>query len=558
MDLTEFKTKSWYKVYQELEIEIPEIDDRPLGEYIAEFSQQIPDHPALRYLTRVITYAQLETESNKLANALKSAGIRKGSVVGLHMPNIPAYLIALVAISKLGAIGTGVSPLLTPTELINQMEDAKVDLIISMDTLSPALNAIAAFPKRVKTVVFASPKDYLTPSQVELPTLNGPDVVSFMDFIKNQKEDFSQVTMRGSDTFMLQYTGGTTGKPKGAQLSIRGLLNNSTQVNTCHARPVIGAEVIFHLFPFFHVGGLGGIIGGLMVGAHNVLITDPRDVDNICSLMTSYPPTFFGAVPALFEMMMANEKFKHVNFSKLVVAKTGAAPISTETASRLISFIGENKLSDVFGMTETSSCYTMHPPARRKVGSVGIPMPGADVRIIDTADRTTEMPVNEPGEIITSGIHVMKGYLNLPEETENSLRDIDGKTWMFSGDIGYMDAEGYVFLCDRAKDMLVVGGYKVFSVEVEDKLSALPQIAACAIIGTEDKKRPGNDIVNLYVQLDPKYKAADPEDIKNTITNYCREVMAAFKVPKHIHIIDSIPLTAIGKTDKAALRKSET
>lgn len=556
MDLIELKTKPWYKVYQEMNIEIPVVNDRPLGDYVSDFAQQIPGNPALQYFTRTITYAELDTEANKLANALKASGIKKGGVIGLHMPNIPAYVIALIAISKLGAIGTGLSPLLMPTELLNQIEDAKVELIISVDALSPALKAIEAFPSRMKSILIASGKDYLTPTQVELPDLNGLNVFSFMGFIEGQSEDFRAVTTHWNDTFMIQYTGGTTGKPKGAQLSIRGLMNNPTQAGTCAPEPVIGKEVYASAFPFFHVAGLSGVITSLMIGGHTFLIPNPRDIDNFCALMLSYPPTRFGGVPALYEMLMANEKFKQIDFSKLLVASTGAAPMSPDTASRLISYIGENKLSDVFGMTETSPCYSMHPPARRKDGSVGIPVPLADVRIIDTSDGVSEMPVNEPGEICSSGLHVMKGYLNLPEETENALRTLDGKTWMFSGDIGYMDSEGYVFLCDRAKDMLIVGGYKVFSVEVEDKLSSLPQIAACAIIGTKDEKRPGNDIVNLCVELAPDFKEADPEDIKSAITEYCRKVMSAFKVPKRIHIIDAIPLTAVGKVDKVALRKN--
>jgi len=207
-------------------------------------------------------------------------------------------------------------------------------------------------------------------------------------------------------------------------------------------------------------------------------------------------------------------------------------------------------------MTETGPCYVTHPATRYKPGSIGIPIAGTDVRIMDSETGTKDMPLGEPGEICTAGPQVMKGYLGLPEESARALREIDGHIWMYSGDVGYMDEEGYIFLCDRAKDMLIVGGFKVFSVEVEDKLCTLPEIASCAIIGTADEKRPGNDIVNLYIQLEPDYTGRDEAAIKETITAFCRANMAPYKVPKQIYIIDEIPLTPVGKIDKKALRRA--
>jgi long-chain acyl-CoA synthetase len=198
----------------------------------------------------------------------------------------------------------------------------------------------------------------------------------------------------------------------------------------------------------------------------------------------------------------------------------------------------------------------MHPTTRYKEGSVGIPVPGADVRIVDVETGTRILPPGETGEIITSGGHVMQGYLNLPAETAKALREMDGRLWMYSGDVGYMDDEGYVFVCDRAKDMLIVGGYKVFSVEVEDKLKGLPGIAQCAIIGYPDRHRPGNEVVNLFVERTPGHDATN-DALRDAIAAFCRETMAPYKVPKRIHVIDAIPLTPVGKIDKKALRATE-
>ncbi|MCP5090300.1 MAG: long-chain fatty acid--CoA ligase, partial [Gammaproteobacteria bacterium] len=246
--------------------------------------------------------------------------------------------------------------------------------------------------------------------------------------------------------------------------------------------------------------------------------------------------------------------FGDIDFSNLKVAITGAAPLTTTDRERIEAVIGANTLSDLFGMTETGPVHVGSPHKRSKAGSIGIPVPGADTRIVDLESGTKEMPFGEAGEIVTSGPHVMKGYLNLPDETAKAMREWRGKTWMYTGDVGYMDEEGYIFLCDRAKDMLIVGGYKVFSVEVEDKLKSLDFIAESAIVGTPDERRPGNDIVNLYVELTPESRGRDTESVREEIQKYCRANMAAYKVPRVIHIIDEIPLTPVGKIDKKVLR----
>lgn len=556
MELSELKSKRWYGVYKDLNIEIPEIDDTPLGERIAKFSKEIGERPALTYFNKTLTYSELEGESNKLANAFSEAGIGAGDVIGLHLINVPAYVISVVALSKLGAIGTGMSPLLTPSELVHQMQDANVKLLVTLETFLPALQAVDAFPASLQSIVVSSLEDYLVEKSVkDNPSLGGMPTTSFTSFIEGQNGSFTPLASEWNDTFMIQYTGGTTGRPKGAQLSIRNLMHDPVSACAADPKAELGKDVYATAFPFFHVAGLSSMIAAFIDGMNLLLIPNARDTDNFCDMMSATPPTILAAVPALFEMLMANEKFKDVDFSRLKSVKSGGAPMSPDTASRLVGFIGEQKLVDVFGMTETSPAYTMHPQMRRKEGSVGVPAPGADVRIISVEDRVTEMPVGEPGEICSSGFQIMKGYLNLPEETENALRVLDGKRWMFSGDIGYMDEEGYIFLCDRAKDMLIVGGFKVFSVEVEDKLSALPQIAASAIIGSPDTKRPGNDIVNLFVQLTADYASADKSSIEAEILGFCRKKMAAYKVPKALHFIDEIPLTAVGKIDKKVLRE---
>ncbi|MEM7731046.1 MAG: AMP-binding protein [Pseudomonadota bacterium] len=223
----------------------------------------------------------------------------------------------------------------------------------------------------------------------------------------------------------------------------------------------------------------------------------------------------------------------------------------------LSAVIGAGKVSDVFGMTETGPCHVAHPVSRYKLGSVGVPMPGTTLKIMDVETGTREMPVGEPGEIATSGPQVMTGYLGLPEESARALREIDGARYMFTGDVGYLDEDGYVFLCDRAKDILVVGGFKVFSVEVEDKLKAHPDVAESAVVGAPDEKRPGNDIVHLFVQRAPGSEG-DDADAETRIRDWIRANMAPYKVPRKIHFLPEIPLTPVGKIDKKKMRAMVT
>jgi len=277
-------------------------------------------------------------------------------------------------------------------------------------------------------------------------------------------------------------------------------------------------------------------------------------MDHICRQLQRFPPTRIAAVPTLYQMLVNTPAFGAVDFSRLKIALSGAAPLPAADRARIEAVIGHGKLSDVFGMTETGPVHVCNPPTRCKPAAVGIPVAGADTRIVDLETGTREMPFNEPGEIITSGPQLMQGYLNLPEESARALRVLDGRTWMFTGDVGYMDEEGYVYVCDRAKDMLIVGGYKVFSVEIEDKLKALGGVAQSAVIGTPDAGRPGNDVVNLYVELTPAARARGEDAMRAEILAFCRENMAPYKVPKRIVFVEQIPVTAVGKIDKKRLR----
>ena len=547
----------WLKIHEELGVRPPEFDDRPLGTFVEAYAESIPESSAVQYFDRRISFRELNELSNRLANALAALGVGMGDVVGLHMPNVPQYVVAVVAISKLGAIASGVSPLLAPAELAFQLENSGVSVLISLDTLAKrdleALDTQGRLPDGVKAVIVTGANDLRQPTNLELPALESSRCTPYLELTANASPEFKQVDLPPDHVILIQYTGGTTGKPKGAMLTLRGIMYNCL-IGHRYRPWQVGAETSPSALSPSHISGIGTIIWGLRFGANTVLIPDARDLDHYCQQLRNFPPTRLWGVPTLYQMIADHPLSAQIDFSRLVYAQTGAAPITGESRNRIETMLQGTVLSDGYGMTEGGPTVIVNPPDRCKPEAVGIPIPGVDVRIVDIESGTREMPYGEAGEIIISSPCLMRGYLNLPDETANSLRQWRGKTWLHSGDVGVMDEEGYVYLKDRAKDMIIVSGFKVFSVEVEDKLSVLDFIAYSALIGTPDDNRPGSEIVNLYVELAPDAKHLDLDKVRENILEFCRAEMTAYKVPKVIHIVDAIPLTAVGKIDKKALR----
>ncbi|MGB3456705.1 MAG: AMP-binding protein [Litorimonas sp.] len=549
--------RAWQTIHDALGAVPPDYDDTPLGGHLERHAANRPDAVAMRFMQAAMSYGELDRAANRLANALSGLGVGRGDVVGLHMPNIPQYVIAVAAVSKLGAAGSGVSPLLAPPELVHQIDDAGISVLISLSDFAPALAAMPRVPDGLRHVISTGAGDTLGAPDVAPLDLPGTAGHTWQGLTSGASDVFAQVEVDPGDTFMIQYTGGTTGKPKGAEISHRNVMHNPRMVEALDPDYEMYAERYASAFPFFHIAGFSMICGMMIYGAELRLLPNPRDVDHFVEVLQSHPPTILAGVPALYDMLLAHPGFKEVDWSRLKIAKSGAAPLTRTTYDNLSAVIGENKISDVFGMTETGPCHVAHPISRYKLGSVGVPMPGTDLKIMDVETGTREMPAGEPGEIATTGPQVMKGYLGLPEESARAIREIDGARYMFTGDVGYLDADGYVFLCDRAKDMLVVGGFKVFSVEVEDKLKAHPDVAESAVVGAPDEKRPGNDIVHLFVQRAPDSEGSDA-DAESRLRDWIRANMAAYKVPKHFHFLDAIPLTPVGKIDKKAMRAQVT
>lgn len=566
---TEQKSEQpWLKIYDEIGVhpEPPNILERSLADYVEEHAVVRPDASAFEYLGITVSWRELDQHGNRFANLLKSLGMSKGDVLGIHLPNTPQYVIALVGAAKLGVIVSGIAPLLTAPEITHQVNDAKIKVLITLDQFYKVVRPIGGSTPTLQHVLVTGPIDYLPLwkqvlayalkklPKVELESMEATKTHRYMPMMQRASSARVYTQLLFDDTIYIQYTGGTTGKPKGAELTLRSMFINAQQ-GGAFSPYTVGGETIASAFPLFHMAGLSVSLLAMQTAARFLLIPDPRNLEHFCKEMQKFPPTILANVPTLYMMLTDTRAFRKIDFSLLRMALSGAAPFPVEAIHKLENIIGKGKLCEVYGMTEASPLLTINPPSRTKVGSVGIPVVGTDIRIVDVETGTREMPIGEPGEIIAHGPQIMKGYLNLPEASAKTLRAFDGAVYLYTGDVAAMDADGYLTICDRSKDMLIVGGYKVFSVEVEGKLKELPCVELAALIGEPDTKRPGNDIVTLHVQLSTAYKEQDHKTLETQILTFCRDNMAAYKVPKKVFFHEALPLTAVGKIDKKALRK---
>jgi long-chain acyl-CoA synthetase len=313
-----------------------------------------------------------------------------------------------------------------------------------------------------------------------------------------------------------------------------------------------GQGVVLSGFPMFHVAGLTIAEVAIYAGWTQVLIPNPRDTDHICKEMMKYKVTNLVNVPSLFQMLMANPKFSEIDHSDLGTCICAASPFPKESQEEFESIVGEGKLLELYGMTETSPVSTMNPSkGKRKLGTIGVPFLNTEAKLVDPGSGE-EVPLGEAGEICVRGPLVMQGYYNKPEETANA---IDQEGYMHTGDVAIMDEDGYMRIVDRTKDMIIVGGYKVFSSKVEDSIAKHPAVGMIALVGIDNPQRPGSETVKGYVQLDAAYDHdGDDGALQEDIIRFAGENCSPYEVPKVIEIIGEMPLTAVGKIDKKVLR----
>lgn len=562
-----FWRKSWDEGLTDLDPSLWEIS---YTEAIRSTFDEFPDKMAFTYQGMEITFGQIDEFSNHFANMLIENGFKKGDVVGINLPNIPEYPIALVGTLKAGCIVSGVSPLMSDVQMLYQLNDLgagdKKVALVTLDAIFehrlkpiekeiPQLklviwtSVVGAFPKEQQEKI----KAVMEVPSGEVTPLEGKIVLNFQDGVyTNYSKELPNVKVSPDDIAFIQYTGGTTGPPKGAMLTHRNCVSDILIVQKW-LRWDKGVKIALSGFPFFHIAGTFFCENCFWLGWGQVLIPNPRDTMQICNEMKKYQPTALVNVPSLFQLLINTRKFKRLDHSKLDICISAASPFPVESQKQLESMVGEGKLLEVYGMTETSPLTTMNPyKGKRKLGSIGLPLLNTELKLVDP-ETGKEVPLGEPGEICVKGPQVMKGYYNKPEETKKAI-DEDG--YMHTGDVAIMDDEGYLRIVDRTKDMIIVGGFKVFSAKLEDALTKHPAIDMVATVGIPNPERPGSEIVKAFIQLDPSFEYDGNEEIlKEDIIAFARENCAPYEIPKLLEISEELPLTVVGKVDKKLLRK---
>ena len=555
-----YSSKPWLKSYDKHVP--PTITDYPqisCAEAMREAFDGVPDRMALNYMGTSISFREFDTYSNQFAHFLISQGCRAGDVVGVHLLNVPASFFAAIGIQKAGCVFTGISILLTAEELEYQLNDSGAKILLTFDFNFETVKK-AVVKTKVKTVVVVSIADFLPYIKKTLGTLlkkiptgeihslPNIEVVRFLKAIEGRPKDLVNVKMKPDDPCLMMYTGGTTGPPKGAVLTQANVVCHMKQMRTWTGFNNIGEHTIASAFPLFHQAGNFLSLWAIAMGASAILLTNPRDLKFMCKAMKKLKPTALINVPTLYLELMKMPEFKALDFSRFQFFVSGASPFPAESILDFEKIVGQGKVMEVYGMTETTPLITANPMrGLKKVVSVGIPMVGTEVRLVDPSTGEP-VPMGQPGEIVVKGPQVFKGYHNKPEENANSFRN----GWFHTGDIAEMDEDGYFFIVDRLKDMVSVSGFKVFTRVVDDILMEHPDIDMAATIGIPDPKRPGSEIVASAIKLKPGIEKSDVE--RKKLVDYMKERVAPYKVPKVMEFMDELPLSAVGKILKRELR----
>ncbi|MBA7613536.1 Long-chain-fatty-acid--CoA ligase [subsurface metagenome] len=567
-----YDSKIWLKSYDEHVKPTLEYPKESLGKLFDNAMAKFPERPACFFMEREMPFKELRDYVHRFATFLQKNGLKKGDRVCINLPNCPQYLAAHFGTLLVGGVASGCSPLLSPTEIAYQINDSEAKFFVTLDAVyAKVLIKVLEKTPNLKCIITTNISDYMGLPKVKVvlgkligkipkgkvEPYEGKMVIDFIEVMKTPI-DFKEAEIDvKKDLALLQYTGGTTGLPKGTELTHANIAANIVQVaNWLDTDEAKEGEFNLSAFPLFHLAGLFMGMSTLYTSAGQILIANPRDTDHIIKEMMDKNPKIVVNVPTLFLAIKNNPKIKDVSkstFDNVDVYVSGAAPFPAEAIHDFEdSMFAKNKLLELYGMTETSPVLTMNPfYGKKKIGTVGLPMPDTEIRLVDV-ETGEQVELGKPGEIICKGPQVTRGYYNKPEANAQTI--IDG--WLHTGDVGEMDEDGFITIVDRTKDMLIVSGYKVYSVHVEDILTKHPDIELVAIIGLKDPDRPGSEIVKAVVQL--KEGIEPTESVKETLKKYASEHLSKYENPRVWDFREELPLTLVGKILKRALREEET
>ena len=552
--------------------------DKPLYDVLDDTARDYPNQVYTIFNDASRTYAQVKDTADRIANFLASQGIQKGDRVAIFLPNIPHYPSIYFGILKAGAVCVTCNPLYTANELNYQLKDAGAKAVFCMDhpQFYP-LTVEAIKGSDVETVVICSVKSYLPPIKALLGGLLGkipkaasyePGHLFFDDVVKAASPTPPTVDINPKeDLALIIYTGGTTGVPKGAALTHCNFVYDLMALDEWGRFPAQegnlpgrlqqgGANTFLGVLPFYHSFGMTvAMLHACYTASRLICIPDPRagnpPFTEVLKTCQKHKPTVMPAVPTIFVAFTNHAHLDQYDLSSLVGCFSGGAPLPPEVCKQFEDKTGAI-IFEGYGLSETAPVASANPTnaEQRKIGSIGFPMPGTDIKILELEDAQTEIAQGEDGEIAICGPQVMQGYWQRPEENAKVFREIDGCRFFLTGDIGHIDEDGYILVTDRKKDMVLVGGFNVYPRDVEDILFQNPKVALAAVVGVPDDK--SGEMVKAYIQLKPGETANEEE-----ISAFCKENMAGYKRPKVIEFRDDIPVSNVGKVLRRVLRDEE-
>jgi long-chain acyl-CoA synthetase len=518
---------------------------RPLYEILSTTAVEMPDGHATQFLGAALTFGDIKQRTDRLAKALLRLGIAKGDRVGIMLPNCPQYIISAFAILRLGGIVVNINPIYTARELENVAKDSGIRILITLDKLTPLALEIRG-RSAIEHVIVTSLAEY---SAEAAAPANIDDTLALGELLAvEDASDLPLVRIDPDDLAVLQYTGGTTGTPKGAMLTHGNIFANVAQTETWHYRQYDRGEGRYLVvIPYFHIYAFTvAMMCGVWVGGLQIII--PKyDVEQVLTAIRDFRPTYFPAVPTVFVSLLSHPRIKEYGLDRVRSFNSGGAPCPVEVMEEFETRIGR-PLNQGYGLSETSPVTHSTPQlAKRKYSSIGLPMPDTDMKIVDVETGTREMPLGESGELCICGPQVMKGYWNRPDETATALRrHDDGRIWFHTGDVATMDEDGYTYIVQRKKDMIIVDGFNVYPSEVEGVLYTHAAVRMAAVIGIPDSYH-GEVVKACIVPKDPDVSVDD-------LKTYCKTHLAAYKVPTEIELRDSLPQSAVGKILYRVLR----
>lgn len=543
--------KLWHKSYPSHVPRDFQAEAVTVGELLSRTVRKFPDKTALIFLGAEISFKLLEEQVNQFTNALKNLGMVPGDKLAILMPNSPQQIIGFHSAWRAQGVAVPCNPLYTDTELEQIFNDSGATFLLTWDAFAPRMLKLRAKTK-LKTIISAHLNDYMpSPTKEEFATIPGLYVsyikedgyYEFITLLQNASSEFDGRYAPMDSMAMLPFTGGTTGVPKGVVLTQQNI-SASAQFGMIWFDHLDENEIVLSGFPFFHVAGFCvGLNIGTGKGWTNLLIPRP-DPAQMLQLMAQYKPTIIGALPVTFYKLLEIPEFKNSDFSSIKIFLSGATSVPVALMDALEKVSGKT-LREAGGMTETSGiCYFAPVIGPYKKGSCGLPAPTTETKIMDLETGTRELPVGEIGELVFRGPHIMKEYYNKPEETAVTMRN----GWLCSGDIGKMDEDGYLYIIDRKKDVIVAGGYNIYPRDIEEVLTKHPKVQMACVIGVPDSYR--GETVKVFIVPMPNAELSEEE-----LNRYCRQYLAAYKVPKIYEFVDSLPTNAAGKILRKELRK---